>query len=87
MAKTTTMAEEQQNEGLERIKSTPAKLTRFLSDVRGELSRVSTPSREEVRSTTTVVILTIFVFAFFFWAVDYAINHTLNAFITHLTQR
>ena len=86
MAKTTTITEAEPNAGLERLKSGPARLTHFLGDVRGELSRVSTPSREEVRSTTTVVILTIFVFAFFFWVVDYGINHTLNAFITSLTR-
>ena len=84
MARTIVVAE--QNEGLERLKSGPARLRTFLGDVRSELTKVSTPSREEVRSTTTVVILTVFAFAFFFWAVDYGINHTLNALITRLTQ-
>ena len=42
----------------------------FLKDVRGEMRKVVTPSRQEVQSTTTVVIITVFVFAAFFYVVD-----------------
>ena len=42
----------------------------FLKDVRGEMRKVVTPSRSEVQSTTTVVIVTVFVFAAFFYVVD-----------------
>jgi preprotein translocase subunit SecE len=42
----------------------------FLSDVRGELKRTTFPSQREVKGTTTVVIVTVFVFAFYLWVVD-----------------
>ncbi|HEU4401781.1 MAG TPA: preprotein translocase subunit SecE [Candidatus Polarisedimenticolia bacterium] len=41
-----------------------------MTEVRGELKRTSWPSRKEVQGTTTVVILTVFVFALFLWVVD-----------------
>ena len=51
-------------------KSQPERLNNFLKDVRSEMRKVITPSREEVQSTTTVVIVTVFIFAAYFWIVD-----------------
>jgi preprotein translocase subunit SecE len=45
--------------------------TRFLSDVRGEMRKVVTPSRKEVEATTTVVIIAVFIFGLFFFVVDW----------------
>ncbi len=84
MAKAMVVAD-QPSTGLERFKSQPERLKSFLGDVRSELRKVNTPTRAEVQSTTTVVILTVFAFAAFFWLVDLLINHTLNALITRLT--
>jgi preprotein translocase subunit SecE len=45
-----------------------------------------TPSRKEVQATTTVVIITVFLFAGYFWAVDAVFNRivqTLIAWLTH----
>jgi preprotein translocase subunit SecE len=42
----------------------------FLLEVRGELKRTSWPSRQEVQGTTTVVIVTVFIFGLFLWVVD-----------------
>jgi preprotein translocase subunit SecE len=42
----------------------------FLTDVRGELRKTTWPSMLEVRGTTTVVIVTVFIFALFLWIVD-----------------
>lgn len=42
----------------------------FLKDVRSEMHKVVTPSKEEVRSTTTVVLVSVFLFALFFYIVD-----------------
>jgi preprotein translocase subunit SecE len=50
----------------------------FLKDVRGEMRKVSTPTREEVRSTTTVVIVAVFAFAAFFYVVDSALDQVLR---------
>jgi preprotein translocase subunit SecE len=84
MAKAIAVAEET---GIERAKGQWENFTGFLGDVRSEMRKVSTPSTAETRSTTAVVIFTVFAFAAYFWAVDYGINHTLNVMITKLTQR
>ena len=46
------------------------KVKAFLAEVRSELKRTSWPSGKEVRGTTTVVIVTVFIFALFLWVVD-----------------
>ena len=84
MAKTIVV--EESNTALDRVKQPTQRLTSFLSDVRNEMRKVSTPSVTETRTTTAVVIITVFAFAAYFWIVDYGINHTLNALITKLTQ-
>jgi preprotein translocase subunit SecE len=50
----------------------------FLSDVRAEMRKVVTPSRKEVQATTTVVLVTVFIFAFYFWIVDGALSFGLT---------
>ncbi|MGI4757284.1 MAG: preprotein translocase subunit SecE [Janthinobacterium lividum] len=84
MAKAIAVAEDT---GIGKAKGQVERLSTFLGDVRSELRKTSTPSKTETRTTTTVVIFTVFAFAAYFWAVDYGINHTLNALITKLTQQ
>jgi preprotein translocase subunit SecE len=50
----------------------------FFGDVRGEMRKVVTPTREEVQSTTTVVIVAVFVFAAFFYVVDSVLDQALR---------
>jgi preprotein translocase subunit SecE len=45
-------------------------LTRFLSDVRAEMKKVVAPSAKEVRVTTSVVIVAVFLFGLYFFLVD-----------------
>ena len=52
----------------------------FLRDVRAEMRKVVTPPWKEVQSTTVVVIVSVFIFAGFFWIVDAVFNYA----ITHL---
>jgi preprotein translocase subunit SecE len=70
MAKTVAVAEQQPGTGIQQIKSLPERTRSFLKDVRSEMRKVVSPSRAEVRSTTTVVIVTVFIFAAYFWLVD-----------------
>jgi preprotein translocase subunit SecE len=42
----------------------------FLQEVVAELKRTSWPKWMEVRGTTTVVIVALFIFAIFLWLVD-----------------
>ena len=45
------------------IKAWPERAKSFYNDVRTEMKKVTTPSRKEVQGTTTVVIITVFLFA------------------------
>jgi len=58
-----------------------SKWTRFLSDVRAEMRKVVAPSRKEVEVTTTVVIITVFIFGIFFFVVDYIFRVGVNALL------
>ncbi len=50
----------------------------FLTDVKGELKRTTFPSRREVKGTTTVVIITVFIFAVYLWVVDTFLFHLIE---------
>ncbi|MGD0098574.1 MAG: preprotein translocase subunit SecE [Terracidiphilus sp.] len=58
--------------------------TRFLSDVRAEIRKVATPSRKEVETTTTVVIIAVFIFGLYFFVVDYICGHAMDALFRKL---
>ena len=64
--------------------STWGNFNRFLSDVRAEMKKVVTPTRKEVQSTTTVVIVTVFIFGFFFWVTDSVFGRALQALLHKL---
>ena len=56
--------------------------TGFLSDVRAEMRKVVAPTRSEVQATTTVVIVTVFIFGLFFFLVDLVFNRALHELLT-----
>src|SRR5580658_9881381 len=58
--------------------------THFLSDVRGEMRKVVTPSRKEVEATTTVVIVAVFIFGLFFFVVDSVFSYGLDRLLKQL---
>jgi len=69
------------------IKSWPERVKSFYSDVRTEMKKVTAPSFKEVRATTTVVIITVFLFGVYFWAVDNTIGTGINYLFKYLTHR
>jgi preprotein translocase subunit SecE len=69
---------EDQPSGIERATAGPERLMQFLRDVRQEMRKVITPTRAEVQSTTIVVIVTVFIFAAFFEAVDMLLGHSID---------
>jgi preprotein translocase subunit SecE len=85
MAKTIAVTE-QPGTGIQQLKSLPERLGSFLKDVRSEMRKVITPSRAEVQATTTVVIVTVFIFAAYFWLVDNIIGRLIEALLHKLTQ-
>ena len=64
--------------------STWTNFTRFLSDVRAEMRKVVVPSRKEVKVTTTVVIITVFIFGMFFFVVDWIFNIGIHELLVKL---
>jgi len=74
----TSIAEGGSNFG-ERMKSWPDKIKTFYNDVRTEMRKVTAPSWKEVRGTTTVVIITVFIFAAYFGIIDFIINKGVTA--------
>jgi preprotein translocase subunit SecE len=53
--------------------------TQFLGDVRAEMRKVVTPSWKEVKSTTTVVIIAVFIFGLYFFVVDSICSRVMEA--------
>ena len=66
-------------------KTQPERLFDFLKDVRSEMRKVVTPSRAEIQSTTTVVLVTVFLFATYFWVIDSIIGRAIEALLHKFT--
>jgi preprotein translocase subunit SecE len=58
--------------------------TRFLTDVRSEMRKVVTPSWKEVKATTTVVIVAVFIFGLFFMVVDRIFDYGLHQLLSKM---
>jgi preprotein translocase subunit SecE len=86
MAKSAAM-EPVHNDRLAAIKAWPERAKSFYNDVRTEMKKVTTPSRKEVQGTTTVVIITVFIFAGYFWIVDTIIGKSLEKLLHMLSHR
>ena len=73
-----------QPNALERVTDSWKNFTHFLSDVRGEMRKVVTPSRKEVEATTTVVLIAVFIFGMYFWIVDNIFDLGLHQLLSKL---
>jgi len=49
----------------------------YIGDIRSEMKRVTWPNREQVKSTTVVVIVSVFIFAAFFKICDTVLEKTV----------
>ena len=85
MTKTIVVAD-QTTTGIQQLKAQPERLSSFLKDVRNEMRKVIAPTREEVQSTTLIVLATVFIFAAYFWAVDAVANQLIERGISTLTK-
>jgi len=65
------------------VKSWPERIRSFYNDVRTEMRKVTAPTWKEVRATTTVVVITVFIFAVYFWVIDYFIQHGMTALFNY----
>ena len=62
----------------DRIKSWPDRIKTFYNDVRTEMKKVTAPSFKEVRATTAVVIVTVFLFGVYFFVIDNLIGKGID---------
>jgi preprotein translocase subunit SecE len=85
MAKAIAVADEPST-AMERFKAQPQRLMEFLHDVRSEMRKVISPTREEVISTTAIVIVTVFIFAAYFALTDYVFGQGITRLIQYLTR-
>jgi preprotein translocase subunit SecE len=70
----------------DRLKSWPERIRAFYNDVRTEMKKVTSPTRKEVQATTTVVIITVFLFGLFFFLTDYAISQSLERMLHYFSR-
>jgi preprotein translocase subunit SecE len=61
-----------------RVSGTVTDTREFLHDVRVEMKQVTWPSKDDVVSTTWVVIATVAFFGVFLWIVDLAVQHGVS---------
>ena len=71
----------------DRVKSWPERVKSFYNDVRTEMKKVTSPSFKEVQATTMVVIITVFLFGLYFWAVDTVIGRSIDWVLRTLSHR
>jgi preprotein translocase subunit SecE len=64
--------------GLAKAKGFTDNVREFITDTRTEMRKVTAPSPKEVRATTTVVIVTVFIFAAYFFVVDKSIGFVVD---------
>jgi len=62
----------------DQIKSWPERIKSFYNDVRTEMRKVTAPSWKEVRATTAVVVVTVFIFGVYFWVIDNLIQRGVS---------
>ncbi len=70
--------ERQTPEWLQRIGEYPRRFRQFLHEVRVEMRQVTWPTPDDVRATTLVVILTVFFFGFYLFAVDLGVSQLVE---------
>ena len=69
-----------------KIKAWPERTRSFYTDVRTEMKKVSTPSLKEVQATTLVVLITVALFAAYFWVVDMALGLGVQRLMDYFTK-
>jgi preprotein translocase subunit SecE len=61
-----------------RVMKWPQEVRDYYEDLKKEMRLVSWPTWNQVRATTTVVIVAVFVFAAYFWVVDLVMGFLMS---------
>jgi preprotein translocase subunit SecE len=76
---------EHTNTAVQHATAGPQRLVEFLKETRQEMHKVVTPTRNEVRNTTIVVLVAVFMFAAYFELVDVVVGKGIDKMFLHLT--
>jgi len=68
-------------------KSTWVQIRDYVSDVRTEMKRVTWPNRQEIYGTTVMVLITTFLFGFYFWVCDQVFSASISRILRHFLHR
>jgi preprotein translocase subunit SecE len=71
---------------VETVKGWPQRVRNYVEALRMEMRRVTWPSKKQVRATTVVVIVTVFVFAVYFAIVDWILNFSMGRIFLYFTR-
>ena len=85
MSKAAVVETTSEHTAIERATSGPQRLVEFLKDTRQEMRKVVTPTREEVRTNTIIVIATVFLFAAYFAVIDNTLGRVIDRGLLKLT--
>jgi len=63
---------------VQRAGSWPAQVKDYVEELQAEMRKVTWPTWKQVRATTAVVVVSVFLFAAYFFVVDYVVNSSIN---------
>jgi preprotein translocase subunit SecE len=72
---------------VEKVKGWPVRFRTFYDGIKREMKLVTWPTRMQVQATTAVVLVTVFLFAFFFAVVDTTLSTGLQRLYQYFTAR
>jgi preprotein translocase subunit SecE len=72
-------------QGLEKTKDVWTNIKTFFVEVNAEIKKVTWPTWKEVRDTTIVVIIAVFIFGVFLYAVDLALGELIKHLFRNVT--
>ncbi|HUS04713.1 MAG TPA: preprotein translocase subunit SecE [Bryobacteraceae bacterium] len=77
---------EETSNWMQRAGQWPTTTKSYFEELRQEMRRVTWPSWKQVRATTSVVIAAVFVFAAYFFVVDYVVGRSITKLFDTLSK-
>jgi preprotein translocase subunit SecE len=75
---------QQEEPFMTRVVRWPQETRDYFDDLKKEMRLVSWPSWNQVRATTAVVIVAVFLFAAYFWAVDIVVGSLMTKLFAYI---
>ena len=69
------------------IKDWPTRFRSYTDGLKREMRLVTWPGKKQVQATTGVVLVTVFIFAFYFGVVDYVLTYLQNVLYDYFIGR